>query len=75
MSKQITKKIISCELVKIEKSFNKLKPGKFFYNLELEGIEELLLLETEHKIIDNLVGRKIKYKLNSENEVSEFDLI
>ena len=71
--KSYSKKIISCELIKVEKQFNKTEKQKYFYNLELEGIEDLLLVETTNQITD-VVGKKIKYKLNSENEVSEFGI-
>lgn len=68
-------KILDCKLIKVEKKFNQRKASKFFYNLQLENIEEPLLLETESPLQDGLIGQKIKYKLNSENEVSEFELI
>jgi hypothetical protein len=38
-------------------------------------MDEPLLLETEQEIQPGLIGQKIKYKLNEENEVSEFELI
>lgn len=68
-------KILDCKLIKVEKLYNQVKPNKLFYNLILEGIDEPLLLETEAPIDTNLAGQKIKYKLNEENEVSEFEFI
>ena len=67
--------ILSCVLIKMEKLFNQSAKEKYFYNLELEGIDEPLLLEVEKPLTSDLQGKKIKYKLNSDNEVSEFELI
>lgn len=66
-------KILDCKLIKVEKLYNQSKPSKFFYNLQLEGLDEPLLLETESPIEPGLAGQKIKYKLNAENEVSDFE--
>lgn len=66
-------KINDCKLIKVEKLYNQSRPSKFFYFLELEGMEEPLLLETDSQLDTNLAGQKIKYKLNSENEVSDFE--
>ena len=41
-------KILDCKLIKVEKLYNQVKPSKLFYNLILEGMEEPLLIETEH---------------------------
>jgi hypothetical protein len=68
-------KILDCKLIKVEKLYNNRKPSKFFYNLILEGIDEPLLLETEFGLETNIIGHRIKYKLNSENEVSEFEFL
>ena len=73
--KQKTHKILDCKLIKVEKLYNQQRPNKLFYNLVLEGIDEPLLIETEHPIEPGLVGHKIKYKLNAENEVSEFEFL
>lgn len=73
--KQKTHKILDCKLIKVEKKYNSTKPSKFFYNLHLEDIEEPLLLETEQPLEPRLVGLKIKYKLNAENEVSDFEFL
>lgn len=71
--KQKAHKILDCKLIKVEKKYNSTKPSKFFYNLHLEEMDEPLLLETEIPIQPGLVGNKIKYKLNAENEVSDFE--
>jgi hypothetical protein len=68
-------KILDCKLIKVEKLFNQTKPNKFFYNLTLEEMNEPLLLETDEAIQPGLIGHKIKYKLNEENEVSEFEFL
>ena len=68
-------KILDCKLIKVEKLFNQTKPHKLFYNLILEEMDEPLLLETNEAIQPDLIGHKIKYKLNEENEVSEFEFL
>ena len=73
--KQKTHKVIDCKLIKVEKLFNQTKPNKFFYNITLEEMDEPLLLETEQAIQPGIIGHKIKYKLNENNEVSEFEFL
>ena len=68
-------KILDCKLIKVEKLYNQTKPHKLFYNLTLEDMDEILLLETNTQIQPDLIGQKIKYKLNAENEVSEFEFL
>lgn len=75
MGKQITKKILDCKLIKVEKLYNQSEKNKFFYNLELEGIDELLLVESNTPFEPNLKGHKIRYQLNQDNEVSNFDFL
>jgi len=77
MSKPITKKIEKIELIKIEKVFNnpELKMN-YHYNLYLEGIDEPLTFSNpDTKIDTSIVGKKIKYKLDEENLISNFELI
>lgn len=59
----------SIDLVKFEKSFRADKKDKFFYNLKLSGIDDLLLLETEYKLDNIILGKKVSYVLNDENVV------
>jgi hypothetical protein len=66
-------KILDLKLIKVEKLYNQVRPSRLFYNLILEGIDEPLLIETEKEIEPGLIGQTIKYKLNSENEVSSFE--
>lgn len=77
MAKVITKKIEKLELVKVEKVFN--NPAQkfiFHYNLFLEGIDEPLIISNPDTNLDtNISGKKIKYKLSDENEISDFDII
>lgn len=70
--KAYTKRILDCKLIKVEKLYNQSEKQKFFYNLQLEGIDDLLLLESS-TTLSGIVGQKIKYKLNSDNEVSDFE--
>ena len=71
--KHKTHKILDCKLIKVEKIYNQRKPSRLFYNLILEGMDEPLLIETLEPIQPDLIGQKIKYKLNEFNEVSEFE--
>jgi hypothetical protein len=75
MAKSITKKIEKVELIKIEKSYRHGVPQKYFYNFIFEGIDEPLLVINDEPIPSQMVGHKIKYKLNEENMVSEFELM
>jgi hypothetical protein len=74
MAKSHSKKITYFELIKVEKRFNGARQ-KYFYNLGIEDIEGYLLLESEIKITDYLVGMSIKYKLNDENIVVDFSIV
>ena len=77
MGKQITKKIEKIELIKVEKIHN--NPSMkyvFHYNLFLEGIEEPLIISNPNTNLDTSVsGKKIKFKLSDDNEISEFDIV
>lgn len=77
MSKQVTKKIEKLELVRVEKIFN--NPEKKFiyhYNLFLEGIDEPLILSNPEKSLGTeFSGKKIKFKLDEENLISDFDIV
>ena len=68
-------KILDCKLIKVEKLYNQSSKQKLFYNLTLEGFDEPLLIETDYPLESGLVGHKIRYKLNSDNEVSEFEFL
>lgn len=70
-----THKILDYKLIKVEKLYNRTQPNKLFYNLFLEDFDEPLLIETEKPLNDGIVGQKIKYKLNADNEVSEFQFL
>lgn len=67
-----TKKHIveSIELVKIQKSFRADKETKYFYNLKLSGIDDLLLLETQYTLDKMIVGKEVSYIINDENVVT-----
>lgn len=68
-------KILDYKLIKVEKVYNRNQPNKLFYNLTIEDFEEPLLIETEEPLKPGLIGQKIKYKLNAENEVSGFEFV
>lgn len=73
--KPITKEILKVELVKIETAYNP-KRKVFYYNLYLTEIDEPLLISKEDEIdVSQLLGMKIKYKLNEDNIITEFDLL
>ena len=73
--KGITKTIEKLELIKVEKNFNK-REQQYFYNIYLEGIDEPLLIGgLNEQITQSIVGSKIKYKLNEDNEVKDFEVI
>jgi len=71
---QNCKVIKSFELIKVEIPTNTQNPKRYFYNIELDGIEELLLVETFDPIPtdEDYVGRSILYDINEDNEVSNF---
>jgi len=77
MGKTITKKIEKVELVKVEKVFNRPDiKQKYIYNFFFEGLDEPLLLESiDVPLAYDAVGHKIKYKLNADNEVEDFEFI
>lgn len=76
MAKELTKKIESIELVKLERRFNSDIKYKYFYNIKIEKIDELLILESNHEVPSSIIGSKIKYKLDpNTNEITDFELI
>jgi hypothetical protein len=75
MGKLITKKILEVKLMKVEKSFRNDIHPKYYYNFLLEDIEDPLVVEHNKPLEPGLVGCKLKYKLNENFEVSEFNII
>jgi hypothetical protein len=75
MGKLITKKILEVKLMKVEKSFRNDIHPKYYYNFLLEDIEDPLVVEVSKALEPGLVGCKLKYKLNENFEVSEFNII
>lgn len=74
--KAISKKIQRVELIKVQNSYNTGDKRTYFYNIYLEGIDEPLLVNNAKEPIPfEYIGKNIKFKLNSENEVSEFDIV
>lgn len=74
MGKAITKKILDVKLLKVEKTFNNNLPTKYFYNLTLEGIDEPQVLEVTDTLDNSLVGLNIKYYINENFEISNFEI-
>lgn len=75
MKKSKLHKIEKLELIKVEKTYNTHKNPIYYYNLTLQDIEESLLLVVDNSITPtDLVGKKIKYYLNEDNVVSNFEL-
>ena len=75
MGKEFNKVIEKIELVKIERPVNANISMKYYYNIQLEGIDELLLVETPIQIpADGFIGSRIKYEIDENtNEVSNFN--
>lgn len=74
MGKAITKKILDVKLLKVEKTFNNNLPTKYFYNLTLEGIDEPQVLEVTDTLDNSLIGLNIKYYINENFEISNFEI-
>lgn len=75
MGKSVAKKIERIELIKVQNSYNSGNKRTYFYNIYLEGIDEPLLVnDVKEPIPFDYIGKKIKFKLNSENEVTDFDI-
>lgn len=75
MAKTLSKIVENITLLKVEKTY---KPGnlpKYFYSIQLEGIEEELLLETEYMLDNGFKGKKIKYILNEDNVLSNLEIL
>ena len=75
MTNSLHHKILDIKLVKIQKTFNRNLPVKYFYNLQLENFEEPILFEIEETLDNSLIGKSIKYHLDENYEVSEFEII
>jgi len=76
MKKQIKKKIEKVELIKVEKNYRAGSLPTYYYNLYLQEIEEPLLLVLEFQLDENdLNGKTIKYYVNGEGLVSEFEFV
>lgn len=75
MARTFTKKIEKVELIKIEKSFRHGVLPRYFYDFKFEGIDEPLLVITNEPAPAQVVGHKIKYSLNEENIIDNFELL
>jgi hypothetical protein len=64
------------ELVRYEKPTNRNIEPKFYYSVQVEGIDEVLTFETTERIIEPLQGKKVKYQYNELNtEIINFDIV
>lgn len=72
--KNMSYTISKIELVKMEKSFSN-RTIKYIYNLWLEGIEEPMIFEYDDQVKEDLVGKKITYKISDENIVTDFEVL
>jgi hypothetical protein len=76
MKKQIKKKIENVELIKVEKNYRAGSLPIYYYNLYLQEIEEPLLLVLEFQLDENdLNGKTIKYFVNGEGLVLDFEFV
>lgn len=75
MGKLITKKILEVKLMKVEKSFREGIQPKYYYNFLLEGIEDPVVVEVNNVLEPGMVGNKLKYRLNENFDILEFDII
>lgn len=67
--------IIKLELIKVDKSFRQDIPTRYHYSITFDGIDEPLIInDLDQPLTSQMVGHKIRYKLNEANEVSEFEL-
>lgn len=60
----------SIELIKIEKTFRADKTDKYFFNLKLSDIDDLLILESEFMLDNLIVGSKVSYVIDDENVIT-----
>ena len=75
MSEAVENTITSVKLIKIQHTYNKTEKPIYYYNIEVEGINEPLTVETTAFIDDSIIGNKLQYNLSKNNEVSNFNLI
>jgi hypothetical protein len=73
MKGDYTNKIEDLQLIKVEKKFNGHNQ-KYYYNIKFSEIDELLIIETEEQLDLSMIGLIIKYKLNSEGIIEEFNI-
>jgi hypothetical protein len=75
MKTNFNQKINKIELIKVERPVNSNLLVKYFYNIDIEGIDDTLVIETHLQLdSDEFVGSSIKYELDrNTNEVSQFE--
>jgi hypothetical protein len=75
MAKTLSKIVENITLIKVEKTYRPGNLPKYFYSIQLEGIEDELLLETDYMLDKGFKGKKIKYILNEDNIVSNLEIL
>lgn len=75
MSKSVENEILSVKLIKIQHTYNNTEKPIYYYNIQVEGIDEPLIVETTAIIDESILGNKLQYTLSKKNEVSDFNLI
>jgi hypothetical protein len=75
MVKTLSKIVENIILLKVEKTYKAGDLPKYFYSIQLEGIEDELLLETNYMLENGFKGKKIKYILNEDNLVSNLQIL
>ena len=75
MAKTLSKIVENITLIKVEKTYKAGDLPKYFYSIQLEGIEDELLLETNYMLENGFKGKKIKYILNEDNIVSNLQIL
>lgn len=75
MGKLITKKIESVKLIKIEKTYNAGSKPTYYYSIQLEEIEDPIIIELKTTLTQDMVGMKLKYRVNTKGEIIDFDVV
>ncbi len=75
--KTVTSTIQKVELVRMERRYQfGSKSNLYFYFLWIEGLDEPLLLEEITEPLEpTLVGTKLKYKVDSNGNVKNFEIL
>jgi hypothetical protein len=75
MAKTLSKIVENITLIKVEKTYRPGNLPKYFYSIQLEGIQDELLLETDYMLDKGFKGKKIKYILDEDNMVYNLEIL